>query len=552
MFDDFYDDYTYYFPKGVIITGITTASISSVSSILILSVIARTKARFSTIYHRILTFLSIGDLLASVPQMLSTLPMPKDQPYDFELPSYGNHLTCQIQGLSFLFGYSLVFWFSILLNVYHLCILKYEMQEITFKKWIERPGYGIGALITIGPAVFMWGKFKPAPIEPFCSTRFDPEQRVKIAFIIGITFGSSLVCMGLILWSFYTKKKKIERAIQNDHSQAAPVSSSQPRCSNEEEAEANREKKEILKHCQENSRKITIQALMYIFSFIAVFLFGFIETWLFNRNYVSYTPSHSSRQALAILRMLFQPLQGFFNMLIFLHQKVLAIQMNDSRLHYFEAMHMAVFHPNVIDHDEGPKLSNLELLLGNKSSNIIIQFDMLQQNDDQNLQTDAMGANLRRDDEKFVNVQDLAVVSTGRVSFDQMGMSTNSQQLSAFTGICANDNHSFDDGNAHSVHKDDSNLCLEFDAENGGITENNLNSTNAINVLSSQALSKPEILSQDMVAKVESSAQISSTGDVCWSSNDDISNQDIDSYIRRNQDLSIEDSTRLSNNAELT
>lgn len=166
--------------------------------------------------------------------------------------------------------------------------------------------------------------------------------------------------MGLILWSFYSKKKKIEDAIKKDDTPAL----TQLRSSNQDTLH---EKKEMLKHCQETSRKVTIQALMYIFSFIAVILFAFIE-WLINRNYVSYTPSHSSRQALAILRMLFQPLQGFFNMLIFLHQKVLAIQMNDAGLYYFEAMRMAVFHPNVIDHDEGLKISNLELLLGDTTS----------------------------------------------------------------------------------------------------------------------------------------------------------------------------------------
>ncbi|GFH43778.1 predicted protein [Chaetoceros tenuissimus] len=343
--------------------------------------------------------------------MLSTLPMPRDQPYEFKLPSFGNHLTCQLQGLSYLFGYSLVFWFSILLNIYHLCILKYEMQEATFKKWIETPGYIIGApLLIFGSTFSMWGKFNPAPIDPFCSTRFDPEQHIKkefdytFAISIGLTFGCLFLCMGLILWSFYTKKKKIERAIQNDNDTRALT---HLHSSNED---ALVEKKEMLKHCQESSRKVTIQALIY-------------------------TPSHSSRQALAIMRMFFQPLQGFFNMLIFLHQKVLAIQMNDAGLHYFEAMRMAVFHPNVIDHDEGPKISNLELLLGDTTSDVIMQLEIGE--------LDNLYSTLEDGDDaqQSANQQDLDQVSTGFLSFDQTGMSTNSQQLSAFTRLIADEEY---------------------------------------------------------------------------------------------------------------
>lgn len=486
--NDFYDDYTYYFPKGVIITGITTSCISSVSSILILSVIVRTKARFSTIYHRILTTLSISDLLASIPQMLSTLPMPKDQPYEFELPSYGNHLTCQIQGLSFMFGFGLVFWFSILLNIFHLCILKYEMQEAKFKKWIEIPGYIIGLpLLLVAPTISMWGKFKPAPIEPYCATRFDPEQRIKkefdysFAISIGITFGSLFLCMGLILWNFYTRKKKIEKAIQNDNDTPALT---HLRSSNED---ALVEKKEMLKHCQESSRKVTIQALMYIFSFIAVILFGFIE-WLFNRNYVSYTPSHSSRQALAVFRMIFQPLQGFFNMLIFLHQKVLAIQMNDAGLYYFEAMRMAVFHPNVIDHDEGLKISNLELLLGDTTSDLIMQLEICEVDNPYSRQEDG--------DDAFqsANQEDLDQVSTGFLSFDQ-----NSQQLSAFTRLIADEEYNTlgeegevdhdSQGDASADGKEQSNHNLETDAAIGKSNEKNTDAMYTKMGLSSPTLS---------------------------------------------------------------
>lgn len=436
----FYDDYTYYFHKEVIIIGMSTATISSLSSLLILSIIFRSRTKLKTVYHRIMTVLSTSDLILSIPFVISTLALPKHQSFPFELPSYGNDTTCQLQGIAIIIGYGLIGWFSILLNIFHLCILKFEMQEMKFRKWIEIPFYILGIpIFLILPIFTAWGNFDATPL-PWCAGKFqDANEKSKkdVRFItfIAISFGLLFLCMGLILKSFYTKKSNIQKEIRK--ASRASTASTDPDDEDTNMSQdqqeiiqaAIREKKEILKHCQENSKKVTIQAVMYIFAFTFVIMFGFIE-WFLNRGYIS--SSHSSRQAVAVLRMIFQPLQGFFNMIIFVHQKVLTVQINDEDLTYAEALRIVIFHPSIMDHDEGPKISNLEILLGNISSTSLRVGRQ---------ETSEIGDVDNDDDEQERHAlcldEDVDQVSTGNSYSGQL-----SQQLSAFTRLVADE----DDG----------------------------------------------------------------------------------------------------------
>lgn len=451
----FYNDYTYYFHKEVIITGMSTATISSLSSILILSIIYRSQTKLKTVYHRIMTTLSLSDLILSIPIVFSTLALPKSQPFPFELPSYGNDHTCQLQGIAIIIGYGLVGWFSILLNIFHLCILKYEMKQTKFRKWIEIPFYILGIpFFLILPFITAWGNFQPGPL-PWCAgnsgdaTNATSQKDVRsmgfIAFVVTF-FAILLTCMGLILKSFYTKKYTIQKEIR-EANRASSKSTDQEKDMNRHHHHEDqhrqdivqadiREKKEILVHCQENLKKVTVQAIMYILAFTLVLMFGFIE-WFLNRGYIS--ASHLSRQAVAVLRMIFQPLGGFFNMMIFVHQKALSVQIDDAELTYLEAVHIVIFHPNIMDNDEGPKISNLDIIfenvtLSNLRSGRRVQHD---EYSERGVSSNNHDNNEQQRHGLFAERADVDQVSIGNTYSGQL-----SQQLSAFTRLVADE----DDG----------------------------------------------------------------------------------------------------------
>ena len=99
--DDIISSYSsfYYTKTGIIIPTIT-GSVSFLSSALIIFIIIRTvtatKHKWSA-YYRIIFGLSLADCFTSLAIALTTIPMPKNVIYPFEMPSYGNILTCEVQ-----------------------------------------------------------------------------------------------------------------------------------------------------------------------------------------------------------------------------------------------------------------------------------------------------------------------------------------------------------------------------------------------------------------------------------------------------------------------
>ena len=89
---------SFYFTKTGIIIPTITGTVSFLSSALIIFIILRTvtTTRWSA-YHRIIFGLSLVDCFTSLAIALTTIPMPKDVIYPFEMPSYGNVVTCEIQ-----------------------------------------------------------------------------------------------------------------------------------------------------------------------------------------------------------------------------------------------------------------------------------------------------------------------------------------------------------------------------------------------------------------------------------------------------------------------
>ena len=111
----------FYFTWAGFIIPTMTGSLSFLSSLTIVIFILRSKS--NTIYHRILVFLSLSDMITSLAIALTTLPMPRDVIYPFAGPSYGTIGTCEAQGLAYVVGNGLVYSTNGILNFYYACTL---------------------------------------------------------------------------------------------------------------------------------------------------------------------------------------------------------------------------------------------------------------------------------------------------------------------------------------------------------------------------------------------------------------------------------------------
>jgi len=272
---------------------------------------------------------------------LTTIPMPKDVIYPFEMPSYGSIATCEAQGFIFLLGSGLVNDMNIFLNIYYMCTLKYKMQEKTFRKYLEIPLYIVSLMKNISMPSLMIKQelLNPSPAAPICVTKTYPVDCTKadnpecrgeggvdvfnglVFFTTSVGFAILLITMILIVHSFYRNERKLRKTMKDNEIQ--------------EGDEAYLE----LQNVQEVSSLITRQALLYVAAFLIPYLFPVL-----NFVYFAEEPSDT----ILVLRSIFYPLQGFFNLFIFVYHKVQNLRRADEDLKFAEALGIVFLHPDEI------------------------------------------------------------------------------------------------------------------------------------------------------------------------------------------------------------
>jgi hypothetical protein len=139
---DFCDIYaplcdTFYLTKTASTMATVSSTITVIASIISISVISRSQIRLSSVYHRIIFFMSILDLIGSTAMALTTIPMPKDQIYAFEGGTYGTVATCEAQGILFLYGIGGSFHYSSGLCLFYLCIIVFQMSDRKIRRYLE-------------------------------------------------------------------------------------------------------------------------------------------------------------------------------------------------------------------------------------------------------------------------------------------------------------------------------------------------------------------------------------------------------------------------------
>ncbi|GFH58312.1 hypothetical protein CTEN210_14788 [Chaetoceros tenuissimus] len=283
---------------GVVIPSLT-GSLSFISSTFIMITILR--SRQNTQYHRILFCLSFWDAIVSFCISLSTLPMPSDVVYDYKGPSYGTTRTCEFQAFLIFLGWGYVCNSNALLNIYYLCSIRYNVTEETFRK-VAEPVFAItsSALSLASPIYFLSrDAFNPTPVDTFCAVDVYPRSCLDDPSIecihgkaedwdetltfyyfypiagIGTNFIILILSMILVVYTVCNPQEELARGIS-----------------------------------QKQKRIIAIQACMYI---LACFL-----AWVF--TVVSIFVDES--KTVATLKYIFTPLQGFFNLFIFIFQKL--------------------------------------------------------------------------------------------------------------------------------------------------------------------------------------------------------------------------------------
>lgn len=355
------DNTNFNFTKPAIIIPTVSGSISFISSMLIIYVIFKSpKLVFSTPYHRIMLGMSIADCIVSLAIALTTIPMPKDVIYPFAQASYGNIHTCNVQAYAFIGGSGIALGMSVLLYIYYGCSLVFHMKDVTFRKWIETPSVAILAILySSTPLYYNGAPMNPSPTSVWCTARNYPDQcthdtdpncrGVKRNFsVVWMTitlaiFAFLIADMCLIVFSFYRLERNL-KALKEEHGDR-PMYGSEEFVENE------------LAETRRDKRRITKEALMYIASFFVIWSFPVAYSIFVDRK-----DAFKDIPILAALRLFFQPLQGFLNMLIFFYHKMEILRGKDKSLSIKERFTMVILRPGEALEEKRMVISNLPVL----------------------------------------------------------------------------------------------------------------------------------------------------------------------------------------------
>ena len=349
---------TFYFSRAGYLIPISTGLISLISSFIIVYVIV--KSGQNTSYHRIMLLMSISDITSSLAVSLTTLPMPTDVIYPFEGPTVGTTTTCTMQGLANFIGTLMAFFMACNLNIYYLFIIRFKMCEQRFKKSYGPILLSISTLLVLGLASFFFklNLFNPSPYEPFChvayypfscmkntdedcirgDTSFDGFEMFQTGFLCSIVFGLLfIVCtMAIIMSTFLetarnhlihgtlpsTLRLKTKRTARElgflSPSTVDPV-----------------EKEEAWEEEHDVTKEFRKQALMYVGAFFISWIFTSLALYI-NNDFI------------IILKLVFQPLRGFYNMCIFLYLKIYHLMQRDKDISIKNALLVTFRNPTVI------------------------------------------------------------------------------------------------------------------------------------------------------------------------------------------------------------
>ena len=322
---------TYTSVLGSVLSAVT-GSISAISSLLIIYIILISKKSLKTVYHRIMFVLSFYDFMVSLAIAFSTLPMPKNMIYQqFEGLVLGNQASCTAQGFFFIFGANGTAAYSSALMLYYFASIRLKRSELRIKNRWEPVFHFLSNLyaIYIGVSLLFTEAYNPTPLDSWCTAItlpwWCPRERdeedgkchlraksgayiTRGVMVVGaaLIFVITIACLILVIHSVYRQEKMLGSYTKTM-------------------ARAGREDSRIgvLKKDFTFTKKITKEAGMYFFAFFSTNMFVILNLFTGKQEYTEegFPMPKLTRGAMPIVHLTLRPLQGFFNLCIFIYHK---------------------------------------------------------------------------------------------------------------------------------------------------------------------------------------------------------------------------------------
>lgn len=318
---------------------IVTGALSLLASITIIRKVLKSETKFNSPYSRLVSAMSVYDVIMSLCNMVSSMPIPSENPDTWG--AIGNKATCTIQGVLLNFSHIALPFYIFALSIYYFFVIKYSMTDNTFSTKIEPYLHAIPFLFALITSTVLLSTGSFGVTGLICHIKGD-EHFYMLAFsnvpIISIFLGTTCV-MFSITWSVWRQEKKMDQYRFEMNSNLS-LSSGVSRSSsiNSTSAQGTTSLRRVKK-----SRK-TLKALKnQSLAFFAAFLVSHGPTYV-----VVFTAATdgdimtSSYEVITFIASSLYPLQGVFNLCAHLDPMIRRIRREKGQISYYKAFFIAV------------------------------------------------------------------------------------------------------------------------------------------------------------------------------------------------------------------
>uniref|UniRef100_A0A6U5MQS0 G-protein coupled receptors family 2 profile 2 domain-containing protein n=1 Tax=Grammatophora oceanica TaxID=210454 RepID=A0A6U5MQS0_9STRA len=375
-----------------------SAVLSTAGSVWILVEVFTDRKKVTNVYHRLLTAMSIYDILESSWNFASNWALPVGTPNTWY--TFGTQATCTAQGFFLQFGVGIPIYNGCL-ALYYLLIVRYGIRDERMKKWIEPSMHLFAFVVAFGTAIagvpldlynpddvpMCWIKNNPigctetwqsTPENPANCVRGDNSSLYRFAFYLSWVWGSifsAIVATVLLYLTVRGLEKKTTRYTNPSRSSIRAgwsknkdteqpssnfVSLEQQGTDRSESSEgytqgsstSGRQASSLVQSVRatlrkmvsrgeqdrnENprSRQVFNQAVWYIAAFFLTHIFACIQQVIF---FAGGTPPFW----MIAIHMFCDPGQGFYNFLVYRRPRYIYIRNKNPELSRFQCLRLAL------------------------------------------------------------------------------------------------------------------------------------------------------------------------------------------------------------------
>ena len=341
-----------------------TGCISAFASTALIVSIFRSRQKLSTIYRRLIFCLSAFDILQSISQVLTSLPMPAGTISG----AIGNDITCDIQGFFISIGICGAVLYSLSLTVYFLLVVKYDMNETRIKKYAEPFLHAIPIVysLVISISIYATNNYNVAGMicwvapDPL-NCEDDPEVECLssgntaafkwgVGGLIFIVFLLNCTILAVIWWEYRSQMKKNQayggmlaqthpQVLESDEEEQTKSVGLCFSCCLARRSKKNNLRSSVLADYLSRPSRASVRRLEEISNRASAYAVAFILSFTFTLIYRLYDTYGSGPTPFTIifLSRISYPLQGLFNVLVYTSPHVTAYRRNHTECNWFQA-----------------------------------------------------------------------------------------------------------------------------------------------------------------------------------------------------------------------